>query len=114
MWYNLRLEGANPSPGYLYKLGVYTESVTVPSGIQILNHGFIDMDPEAPPNSVYMSSLISFLNSLSVFKFKSNLIPGVLLVEIFGIIPLGLVNVLPKPQIVKFQIILKNWFNEVI
>ncbi|MHB8280506.1 MAG: Ntn hydrolase family protein [Candidatus Humimicrobiaceae bacterium] len=25
------------------------------SGIQILNHGFIDMDPEAPPNSVYMN-----------------------------------------------------------
>lgn len=24
-------------------------------GIQILNHGFIDMDPEAPPNSVYMN-----------------------------------------------------------
>jgi hypothetical protein len=30
MWYNLSLEGINPSPGYLHKLGVYTQSVTVP------------------------------------------------------------------------------------
>jgi len=30
MWYNLSLDGINPCPGYLHKLGVYTESVTVP------------------------------------------------------------------------------------
>ena len=30
MWYNLSLDRINPCPGYLHKLGVYTESVTVP------------------------------------------------------------------------------------
>jgi hypothetical protein len=30
MWYNLSLDGINFRPGYLHKLGVYTESVTVP------------------------------------------------------------------------------------
>ena len=36
MWYNLSLDGINPCPGYLHKLGVYTESVTVP--LQLNNH----------------------------------------------------------------------------
>ena len=30
MWYNLSLDGVNFRSGYLHKLGVYTEFVTVP------------------------------------------------------------------------------------
>jgi hypothetical protein len=33
MWYNLGLEGTNPYPDYLHKLGVYIESVTVPNKV---------------------------------------------------------------------------------
>ena len=35
--------------------GMFQIVLVSKSGIQILNHGFIDMDPEAPPNSVYMN-----------------------------------------------------------
>ena len=33
MWYNLSLDGINFHPGYLHKIGVYTESVTVPKNL---------------------------------------------------------------------------------
>ena len=35
MWYNLSLDGVNFRSGYLHKLGVYTEFVTVPMPIII-------------------------------------------------------------------------------
>jgi len=35
--------------------GMFQIVLASKSGIQTLNHGFIDMDPEAPPNSVYMN-----------------------------------------------------------
>jgi hypothetical protein len=36
MWYNLSLDGNLPCPGYLYKLEVYAQSVTVPFNSNIL------------------------------------------------------------------------------